>query len=81
MLNTPFDVVKTRIQNQPKGSVLKYNWTLPGVAIVYREEGYVNTHSTNQLSWEISPLELLTLLLYHPTLVSVRCTKALCQRF
>ncbi|KAG0289021.1 hypothetical protein BGZ96_007314 [Linnemannia gamsii] len=40
MLNTPFDVVKTRIQNQAKGSVLKYNWTLPGVAMVYREEGF-----------------------------------------
>jgi solute carrier family 25 2-oxodicarboxylate transporter 21 len=41
ILNTPFDVVKTRIQNQPNGGVLKYNWTLPGVATVYREEGYV----------------------------------------
>lgn len=41
MLNTPFDVVKTRIQNQAKGAVLKYDWTLPGVAMVYREEGYV----------------------------------------
>ncbi|KAG0363099.1 hypothetical protein BGZ54_008328 [Gamsiella multidivaricata] len=40
MLNTPFDVVKTRIQNQAKGTVLKYNWTLPGVAMVYREEGF-----------------------------------------
>ncbi|KAF8950391.1 hypothetical protein BGZ46_004568, partial [Entomortierella lignicola] len=40
ILNTPFDVVKTRIQNQPKGSVLKYNWTLPAVGIVYREEGF-----------------------------------------
>lgn len=41
MLNTPFDVVKTRIQNQAMGGVQKYNWTLPGVATVYREEGYV----------------------------------------
>ncbi|KAG0270206.1 hypothetical protein DFQ27_009584 [Actinomortierella ambigua] len=41
MLNTPFDVVKTRIQNQPKGNPLnKYNWTLPGVATIYREEGF-----------------------------------------
>ncbi|KAG0254612.1 hypothetical protein BG011_005634 [Mortierella polycephala] len=40
MLNTPFDVVKTRIQNQAKGSHMKYNWTLPGVAMVYREEGF-----------------------------------------
>ncbi|KAG0234478.1 hypothetical protein BGW42_006559 [Actinomortierella wolfii] len=41
MLNTPFDVVKTRIQNQAKGNPLnKYNWTLPGVATIYREEGF-----------------------------------------
>eukprot|EP00160_Parvularia_atlantis_P013853 Unigene3113_Nuclearia_a/m.9553 Unigene3113_Nuclearia_a/g.9553 ORF Unigene3113_Nuclearia_a/g.9553 Unigene3113_Nuclearia_a/m.9553 type:complete len:303 (-) Unigene3113_Nuclearia_a:242-1150(-) len=43
MLNTPFDVVKTRIQNQ--GSMLtasgapKYHWTLPGLATIAREEG------------------------------------------
>lgn len=41
MLNTPFDVVKTRIQNQSTNGVQKYNWTLPGVVTVYREEGYV----------------------------------------
>lgn len=80
MLNTPFDVVKTRIQNQAKGSVLKYNWTLPGVAMVYREEGYVNTLNTDQLSWQIPPLQLLTALLCHH-LVSVLCIRVLCQRF
>ncbi|GMM34958.1 mitochondrial 2-oxodicarboxylate carrier [Saccharomycopsis crataegensis] len=41
ILNIPFDVVKTRIQNQVKteGVKPKYVWTLPGLAIVYREEG------------------------------------------
>jgi len=41
MLNTPFDVIKSRVQNSPKvaGSVPKYNWTLPSLAIVAREEG------------------------------------------
>ena len=36
MLNTPFDVVKTRIQNQ---RVPKYNWTFPALATIAREEG------------------------------------------
>lgn len=42
MLNTPFDVVKSRIQSVTKvpGVVPKYNWTLPGVATVYKEEGF-----------------------------------------
>lgn len=42
MLNTPFDVVKSRIQNTTKvpGVIPKYNWTLPGVATVYKEEGF-----------------------------------------
>jgi len=50
LLNTPFDVVKTRIQNQINekggaggGGALvknKYGWTLPSIAIVYREEGF-----------------------------------------
>lgn len=38
MLNTPFDVVKTRIQNQ--SGIPKYNWTLPAVGTIVREEGY-----------------------------------------
>jgi solute carrier family 25 (mitochondrial 2-oxodicarboxylate transporter), member 21 len=37
ILNTPFDVVKTRIQNQT--GVLKYNWTLPSLGTIIREEG------------------------------------------
>jgi len=38
ILNTPFDVVKTRIQND-SGTIKKYNWTLPAVKTVAQEEG------------------------------------------
>lgn len=36
------DVVKSRIQNtvRVKGVVPKYNWTLPSIAMVAREEGF-----------------------------------------
>lgn len=42
VLNTPFDVVKSRIQNTTRvfGVIPKYNWTLPSVALVYKEEGF-----------------------------------------
>lgn len=42
MLNTPFDVVKSRIQNTTRvaGVIPKYNWTIPSVALVYKEEGF-----------------------------------------
>ncbi|MCJ1336091.1 hypothetical protein MMC09_001367 [Bachmanniomyces sp. S44760] len=42
ILNTPMDVVKSRIQNSPKiaGSIPKYNWAWPAVATVFREEGF-----------------------------------------
>ncbi|KAK9766398.1 hypothetical protein K7432_004537 [Basidiobolus ranarum] len=40
LLNTPFDVVKTRIQNQAPGSVVKYNWTFPALKTIYMEEGF-----------------------------------------
>ncbi|SLM33734.1 mitochondrial 2-oxodicarboxylate carrier protein [Lasallia pustulata] len=42
VLNTPMDVVKSRIQNSPKiaGSVLKYNWAWPAVGTVLKEEGF-----------------------------------------
>ena len=42
ILNTPMDVVKSRIQNSPKihGSVPKYNWAWPGLATIMREEGF-----------------------------------------
>jgi len=39
ILNTPMDVVKSRIQNQTSGNV-KYNWTIPSMAMIAREEGY-----------------------------------------
>lgn len=42
VLNTPMDVVKSRIQNSPKvlGSVPKYNWAWPALGTVYKEEGF-----------------------------------------
>lgn len=41
VLNTPFDVVKSRIQNATKipGQVPKYNWAIPALGTVAREEG------------------------------------------
>ncbi|KAF4595540.1 mitochondrial 2-oxodicarboxylate carrier 2 [Ophiocordyceps camponoti-floridani] len=41
ILNTPFDVVKSRIQNTPKvpGRAPKYNWAWPSVLTVFKEEG------------------------------------------
>jgi solute carrier family 25 2-oxodicarboxylate transporter 21 len=42
ILNTPMDVVKSRIQNSPKvaGTVPKYNWAWPALGTVAREEGF-----------------------------------------
>lgn len=42
ILNTPMDVVKSRIQNSPKiaGSLPKYNWAWPALGTVMREEGF-----------------------------------------
>lgn len=42
VLNTPLDVVKSRIQNTPKvaGQVPKYNWAFPAVGTVLKEEGF-----------------------------------------
>lgn len=42
IVNTPMDVVKSRIQNSPKvaGTVPKYNWAWPAVATVMKEEGF-----------------------------------------
>lgn len=37
-LNTPFDVVKSRMQNTQARGV--GNWTLPSLALMYREEGF-----------------------------------------
>ncbi|KAG8831293.1 hypothetical protein FRC17_003340 [Serendipita sp. 399] len=41
-INTPFDVVKSRIQGASKpapGQVAKYNWTYPALITIAREEG------------------------------------------
>ncbi|QLL30930.1 hypothetical protein HG536_0A07450 [Torulaspora globosa] len=42
LLSTPFDVVKSRIQNTAvvAGVVRKYNWSWPSMFTVYREEGF-----------------------------------------
>ncbi|KAK4145183.1 mitochondrial carrier domain-containing protein [Dichotomopilus funicola] len=42
ILNTPMDVVKSRIQNSIRvaGETPKYNWAWPAVATVAREEGF-----------------------------------------
>ncbi len=42
ILNTPLDVVKSRIQNSPKiaGIIPKYNWAWPAVGTVLKEEGF-----------------------------------------
>jgi len=42
ILNTPMDVVKSRIQNSIKvaGQTPKYNWAWPAVATVAKEEGF-----------------------------------------
>ncbi|KAF2019075.1 mitochondrial carrier [Aaosphaeria arxii CBS 175.79] len=42
ILNTPMDVVKSRIQNTPKvaGVTPKYNWAWPGLGTVMKEEGF-----------------------------------------
>jgi solute carrier family 25 2-oxodicarboxylate transporter 21 len=41
VLNTPFDVVKSRIQGAEKlpGVIPKYNWTYPALITIFREEG------------------------------------------
>jgi solute carrier family 25 2-oxodicarboxylate transporter 21 len=41
LVNTPFDVVKSRIQSVQQSSWItrKYNWSFPALATLYREEG------------------------------------------
>ncbi|THU87753.1 mitochondrial carrier [Dendrothele bispora CBS 962.96] len=41
LVNTPFDVVKSRIQSVAKvpGVTPKYNWTYPALVTIFREEG------------------------------------------
>jgi len=45
-LNTPFDVVKSRIQSVSKapGVVPKYNWTYPALVTMMREEGVASLY-------------------------------------
>ncbi|EAS27646.3 mitochondrial 2-oxodicarboxylate carrier protein [Coccidioides immitis RS] len=42
ILNTPMDVVKSRIQNSPRvaGQTPKYNWAWPALGTVMKEEGF-----------------------------------------
>lgn len=42
VINTPMDVVKSRIQNSPKvpGQTPKYNWAWPALGTVMKEEGF-----------------------------------------
>jgi solute carrier family 25 2-oxodicarboxylate transporter 21 len=42
ILNTPMDVVKSRIQNSPRvaGGVPKYGWAWPALGMVLKEEGF-----------------------------------------
>ena len=40
LLNTPSDVVKTRIQSQPMG-VNNYVWAIPSAVKIAREEGFM----------------------------------------
>ncbi|ORY53111.1 mitochondrial 2-oxodicarboxylate carrier 2 [Rhizoclosmatium globosum] len=39
ILNTPFDVVKSRVQGQV-AAPYKYNWSVPAIATIVREEGF-----------------------------------------
>lgn len=43
LCSTPFDVIKSRIQNTAvvPGQLRKYNWTWPSVFTVYTEEGFM----------------------------------------
>lgn len=40
LASTPFDVVKSRIQNTLPGEARKYNWSLPSLGLIYKEEGF-----------------------------------------
>ncbi|KAI8900104.1 mitochondrial carrier domain-containing protein [Globomyces pollinis-pini] len=39
LLNTPFDVVKTRVQSQISAP-FKYNWAIPAIGTIAKEEGF-----------------------------------------
>jgi solute carrier family 25 2-oxodicarboxylate transporter 21 len=40
MLNTPFDVIKTRVQGQLPGQPAKYGWAWPALGTIIKEEGF-----------------------------------------
>ncbi|TPX48056.1 hypothetical protein SeLEV6574_g02264 [Synchytrium endobioticum] len=40
VVNTPFDVVKSRVQNQGPGAIVKYSWSIPALGRIAREEGF-----------------------------------------
>ncbi|CAR22727.1 Mitochondrial 2-oxodicarboxylate carrier 2 [Lachancea thermotolerans] len=42
LMSTPFDVVKSRVQNTAvvAGQARKYNWSWPSIFTIYREEGF-----------------------------------------
>jgi len=42
-LNTPFDVVKSRMQNQKPGET-KYRWCIPSLGTILKEEGPANLY-------------------------------------
>ncbi|KAL1934586.1 hypothetical protein VTP01DRAFT_6768 [Rhizomucor pusillus] len=44
ILNTPMDVVKTRIQGHVGTGPKKYNWTWPSLALVAKEEGFASLY-------------------------------------
>lgn len=42
--NTPFDVVKTRIQSYNGVGLKKYNWAVPSLVTVAKEEGIASLY-------------------------------------
>lgn len=47
ILNTPMDMIKSRIQNSPRipGQAPKYNWAWPALGTVLKEEGFMVLYS------------------------------------
>lgn len=86
IVNTPLDVVKSRIQNSPKvaGTIPKYNWAFPAVGTVFKEEGFSALYkgflpkvlrlgpvSSKLSKHPISELVLLTALVYRVVVFSL----------
>ena len=66
MLNTPMDVVKSRIQNTPRiaGQTPKYNWAWPSVFTVAREEGVGALYKGFLPKASTRPSEILRCIIY-----------------